>query len=159
MFENGPFGFSQKTAMRPFLRSTSAITQPTNIETVESANYSVDPARKSFCGLSAGTPDLFGEIFAMPAAKLESIARSSETKARFSARSLSDRLTPSLISAGLVRGITPTSTRSECGAEIPDIASYGLDGTGPGQQKADLSSSRRTDAYVPRGERPTEGGA
>ncbi len=38
-------------------------------------------------------------------------------------RSLSDKLTQSLISAGLVRGITPRSVRKQLGAQILDIAS------------------------------------
>lgn len=46
-----------------------------------------------------------------------SSATYSAMKARTSRRSLSDRLTLSLISAGLVCGITPSSTRKQSGAE------------------------------------------
>jgi hypothetical protein len=41
---------------------------------------------------------------------------------------LSDRLTQSLISAGLVRGIIPTSIRKRSGQQILDIAFFGPDG-------------------------------
>lgn len=49
-------------------------------------------------------------------------ATSSETRARTYRRSLSDKLTPSLISAGLVCGITPSSTRKQSGQPIQVLA-------------------------------------
>jgi hypothetical protein len=55
--------------------------------------------------------------------------------------SLSDRLTPSLISAGLVRGITPRSVRRQLGAQILDIASNKLAGKALGKLKMDCPFS------------------
>lgn len=46
----------------------------------------------------------------------------SEMKGRTSRLSLSDRLTPSLISAGLVKGTTPSSTRKQSGQPIQVLA-------------------------------------
>jgi hypothetical protein len=43
-------------------------------------------------------------------------------------QTLSDRLTPSLIALGLVRGITHTSIRKQSGAAIRDSALWPLDG-------------------------------
>lgn len=51
----------------------------------------------------------------------ELIALFSETKAPSKAPSLSDKLTKSLISSGLIRGITPMSVRKKLGAPIPDF--------------------------------------
>jgi hypothetical protein len=48
-------------------------------------------------------------------------APSFEMKAHSSRLSLSDKLTPSLITLGLVRGITPKSIRKKSGAEILDF--------------------------------------
>lgn len=131
-----PFGFSQKTVTQHCSPSTNATIQPTNTRTGASENCSAAPVKKSYCEQSAAMLDLFGEISMMPAAKKASTARSSETKANTSHLTLSDRLTPSLISHGLVAGITPMSTRQQCGAAIPDIASYGLDGNVQGTPKA-----------------------
>lgn len=49
-------------------------------------------------------------------------ATSSATRDRTYRRSLSDRLTPSLISRGLVCGITPSSTRKQSGQPILVLA-------------------------------------
>jgi hypothetical protein len=61
------------------------------------------------------TPSLFGGGLSTPVGKLESTAPYSEMKASTAVQTLSDRLTPSLISAGLVCGIIPTSMRREYG--------------------------------------------
>ncbi len=60
--------------------------------------------------------------------------------------SLSDRLTPLLISAGLVRGTTPRSIRKQLGARIPDSALWPLDGSGAEQPRAACSSSSASSA-------------
>jgi hypothetical protein len=57
---------------------------------------------------------LSGENSSTPAVKKVSTALSSVTKAITSPQTLSDRLTLSLISAGLVRGITHLSIRNLC---------------------------------------------
>jgi hypothetical protein len=61
---------------------------------------------------------------------------------RSSRRSLSDRLTSSLITSGLVSGITPTSIRKKLGAVIPDSALWPLDGASADGPKTDCSSSK-----------------
>jgi hypothetical protein len=74
--------------------------------------------------------------------KKASIARSSGTKRRTatSRPSLSDRLTPSLISAGLVKGTTPKSIRKQLGARIRDTVFWLLDGGDLDGQKTENSS-------------------
>jgi hypothetical protein len=74
------------------------------------------------------TLSLFGENSSTLPASKESTARSSAMKARTDHPTLSDRLTQSLISAGLVKGTTPTSIRNESGAAIPASALWPLDG-------------------------------
>lgn len=64
---------------------------------------------------------LFGENSLTDQDNKELIALFSATKANTSHQTLSDRLTPSLISAGLVKGITPMSVRKKLGAPIPDF--------------------------------------
>lgn len=71
-----------------------------------------------------------------------STAQSFETRARTRLPSLSDRLTQSLITAGLVRGITPSSIRNQSGAAIRDFASLPLVGGGAGEQRKACLSLR-----------------
>lgn len=51
-----------------------------------------------------------------------------ETKLKSSRLSFCEKLTPLLISAGLVRGIIPMSIRGVSGAQILDFASFPLAG-------------------------------
>jgi hypothetical protein len=62
----------------------------------------------------------------------------SATRARTNQATLSDKLTQSLISAGLVKGIIPTSMRTKSNPVIPAIASWLQDGGNVEQQKADF---------------------
>jgi hypothetical protein len=71
---------------------------------------------------------LFVEILSTTADNRVSIAPCFATKATSDQASLSDRLTPLLISAGLVRGITHTSIRKQSGAPIRASALWPLDG-------------------------------
>jgi hypothetical protein len=66
----------------------------------------------------------------------------SEMKASTSRLSLSDRLTPSLISAGLVCGITPSSTRKQSGQPIQVLALNGPAGSDAEKRERDSSSSK-----------------
>lgn len=75
------------------------------------------------------TQCLFGESLLMDQDRRELIVQFSGMKGRYAPQTLSDRLTKSLISAGLVKGITPTSTRKQLGAQIPDFVLYLPDGT------------------------------
>jgi hypothetical protein len=79
------------------------------------------------------TPYLFGDLpSTAPTTKKASNARSSETRVRFNRQSLSDKLTKSLITAGLVKGTTPSLIRRLSGAAIQDFASLPLGGDDAG---------------------------
>jgi hypothetical protein len=88
------------------------------------------------------TPSLFGGDLSTTPDSRESTVPCSETKARSYHRSLSDRLTPSLISAGLVKGITPMSIRQLSGQPIRVLAFDMPDGVDVVAQKAAYSSSK-----------------
>jgi hypothetical protein len=84
-----------------------------------------------------GTPSLFGESLLTTALMRElesgskaSTAPCSETKAGIKVPSLSDRLTESLISAGLVKGTIPTLIRKRSDQQILDFVFCELDGAG-----------------------------
>lgn len=77
-------------------------------------------------------PCSFGESSSMTADSKESTALCSETKAATYRQSLSDRLTPLLISRGLVKGTTPSWIRRALGAPIQGSALWPLDGSGVG---------------------------
>lgn len=64
-----------------------------------------------------------------------SIVQSLETKAQRKALSLSAKLTPSLIFAGLVRGIIPTWMQKKSNQLTPDFATFKLDGEGAAEQR------------------------
>lgn len=103
-------------------------------------------AKALFSEHSTPMPSLFGETSSMPVLtsepeshKRELTVPSSETTTRkniFQA-SLSDRLTESLISAGLVKGIIPTSMRKRSDQGTLDIAFFAPVGAGAVEQKAD----------------------
>src|SRR6185312_774528 len=99
-----------------------------NTETDESAVNLSDPASTSCSEPEMLTPCLFGENSSTIPANRASIAPCSETKAAFDRPTLSDRLTPSLISAGLVKGITHSSVRRQSGAAIRASVLWPLDG-------------------------------
>jgi hypothetical protein len=84
---------------------------------------------------------LFGESSSMTADRSASTAPSSGTRVPTNHRSLSDRLMQSLITAGLVRGITHTSIRKQLGAPIRATALWPLDGGAADEPKADSSCS------------------
>ena len=109
---------------------------------VESATSSLDRDIASSCGQRELTPSLFGETISTIQSQNRTVssAPSSATKGRSYRPSLSDRLTQSLITSGLVRGTTPKSIRKQCGAQILDIASSKLGGDVVEQQKAACSS-------------------
>ncbi|MDD5724488.1 MAG: hypothetical protein PHY29_12250 [Syntrophales bacterium] len=69
--------------------------------------------------------------------KSGSTVLSSATRVNTRVRSLSDRLTPSLISAGLVRGIIPTLMRKKSNQQILDSVLSGQDGNDVGEQRGD----------------------
>ncbi|MCR9214795.1 MAG: hypothetical protein NXI13_13845 [Proteobacteria bacterium] len=73
----------------------------------------------------------------------ELIVQFSEMKGRYSPQTLSDKLTKSLIMSGLVKGITPMSTRRKLGEPIPDFVSYLPDGTRVEQLNQGFEFSKR----------------
>ena len=83
---------------------------------------SAAPVKKSCYEQQMGMPCLCGADSRTPVGSKESIVRYSATNRSIVAATLSDRLTQSLISAGLVAGITPTSTRKRYGQAILDFA-------------------------------------
>jgi hypothetical protein len=99
-----------------------------NTETDESAVNLSDPESTSFSEPATLTPCLFGESSSTIPASKASTAPCSETKAASDRPTLSDRLTPLLISAGLVKGTTHTSVRKQSGAAIRASALWPLDG-------------------------------
>jgi hypothetical protein len=140
--------------MATFLAWNSMNDTTANITTktaAESASSS-DPASTSFCVPQTQTLYLFGESSSTTADSKASTAPCSETKAATYRPSLSDRLTPLLISAGLVKGITHTSIRKESGAAIRASALWPLDGGDAEEPKEGCLSSNETPKPVePRG--------
>jgi hypothetical protein len=104
-------------------------TTPPDQDAGNSPNSS-DQGNISSCEPTEPTPCLSGESSSMTADKMESIAPCLEMKADTYRRSLSDRLTPLLISHGLVKGITPSWIRRALGAPIQGSALWPLDGSG-----------------------------
>ena len=101
----------------------------TTIKTGEGQRNFADPD-KSFRLLSQiETPCLYGVNSRMTADKPESTAPCSETKATISRLTLSERLTPLLISAGLVRGTTHTFALRLYSRGIPVGVSFAPDGS------------------------------
>jgi len=103
-----------------------------NTKTDENAASLSDPASISCSEPATLTPCLFGESSSMIPASKALIAPFSATKAPSDRPTLSDRLTPLLISAGLVKGITHTSVRKQSGAAIRDSVLWPLDGGAAG---------------------------
>lgn len=117
--------------------SSTATTAASFIEMDESPNSSAAPEKRSCSELGNVTPCLFGGSFETIAAKSESTALCSEMKVPTLQASLSDRLTPSLITAGLVKGIIPTLMQKESGRAILASVSRRLVGTSAEELKAD----------------------
>ncbi len=118
------FGGSLKTAIDPCSPSTNAIIPLTTIATDGSGAYSSVQAKKSSSERRNRRRYSSGENSCQPtpADKKASTVPYSETKDLTSPASLSDRLTLSLISAGLVCGITPTSIRGASNQPIRVLA-------------------------------------
>lgn len=107
----------------------------TNIKMAECASYFAVREKKSYCELLAETLPLFGGSSLTQADRKELIAVFSETKARNSHLTLSDKHAKSLIMCGLVKGYTPMSTRKKLKAIIPDFVLSPQDGVVVAQQK------------------------
>ena len=104
-------------------------------EMVESQNSFAVPVKRSSYEPGMETLSLFGESFETIAGSGESTAQSSETNPSTDQVSLSDKLTQSLISAGLVKGIIPMSIRDVSGQQTLDAVLRELDGEPAGSPK------------------------
>lgn len=123
-----PFGSSPRMGIATASRSTSGTIPPIDTGTGARASSLPVPAKSSSSATPRPRRYSSGGNSSTPAASVGSTAPSSETKALRSRQSLSDRLTQSLITAGLVRGITPTSVRRRSGQPMLDFAFSKLDG-------------------------------
>jgi len=99
-------------------------------------SYSSGRGKRSFYELGMEMPCLFGGGSKTIADSKASIAPCSETKANTNPVSLSDRLTPLLISAGLVCGIIPMSMRDASGQLTLDVVLRKQDGDNAEKPKA-----------------------
>lgn len=124
-----------KTETNPVLRFMKNIIRVALIVTEENGDCSAVQEKKSSLERQLVMPFLCGDDLSMDAltceharGNTELIAPFLETNRRSYRQSLLDRLMPSLISSGLIAGITPTSIRHELGAIIPDFVSCLPDG-------------------------------
>jgi len=120
-------------------RSISATIRCIDTKTAGSQLNSLALELQSCSATPMPPPSLFGESISTTQSlnRKASSAPSSATKAKPYRPSLSDRLTPSLISAGLVRGTTPKSIRRRLGAVMLDIAFSKPGGEGADSVRAD----------------------
>lgn len=132
------FGGLQKTEMQSQSDCSTVITPAADTPMAATLNCSAAPERNLSFELGKEMRCGFGEDSKMTADRSESTAPCSETKAAISLPSLSDRLTPSLISAGLVKGIIPLSMRDASGQQTLDAVLKTQDGKSAEQPKVDF---------------------
>ena len=142
-------GISRKMAMLPASHCERHYSCAITIRMAASVRNSLVRARRSRSAPETPTPSLFGASSSMTADKPASTAPSSGTKVSTVHRSLSDRLTQSLITAGLVKGITHTSIRKVSGAPIRASALWPLDGDAADAPEAASSSSNDDEPLNP----------
>lgn len=119
-FVMGRFGGSRKTAIDHAAISTGATTAAGKASGPQTSSSVL--ARSSHFEPLTQTLFSCGADSSMTAVRRASTAPSSATKGLTSRRSLSDRLTRSLITSGLVCGITPSSIRQLSGQPIRVLA-------------------------------------
>lgn len=114
-------GISPKMAMYHASHSTKGTIPLISTKMGEKENYFVDQEKR--LSLEQEPPMLFsfGDASLTEADRKELIALFSGTKDRLDQATLSDRQTLSLLQSGLVKGITPMSTRKKLKAIIPDF--------------------------------------
>lgn len=95
----------------------------------EDISYSSAQERKLSLQHRQETPCMSGESLRMIQDRSESTVPSSAMSPAYSHLTLSERLTPSLISAGLVKGITLTYAKRLLNHGIPVTAIYAPDGS------------------------------
>lgn len=132
-------GGSQKTETSASATSTAATIHHGNQS--EPAILSSAREKPSFCEQRQETPHSHGDgRNIVMTGNSASNAVFSATKADTSHLSLSDRLTLSLISSGLVRGITPSLTRKQSGQPIQVLALDTPDGGDAARRNVGCSS-------------------
>lgn len=94
----------------------------------ENQNYSAAQAKRLSLEHGKGMPFLSGENSETTRDRAVSTVQSSEMSRPTKVLSLSDRLTPSLLRSGLVKGIIPMSMRRKLSLTMQDIVSNSLDG-------------------------------
>lgn len=153
-------GTSRRTVTSRASRSTSGTTRRTTTPTTAGAASSSGPASTSSSAPETLTLFSSGESSLTTASTRAPESDSKASTAPCSAtnrpkertalssnhQTLSERLTPLLISAGLVRGTTHTSIRKQSGAAIRASALWPLDGNAADARKADCSSSNESSA-------------
>lgn len=107
----------------------NGITAPISTKTEGKENSLPGQEKKSSYELDLGMPFSSGATSLTNQDRKELIVLFSGTNQNTDHLTLSDRLTPSLISSGLVAGITPTSIRKRLGVPIPAFALNLLDGS------------------------------
>lgn len=137
-------GISQKMATCPALLCTKGTIPVSNTKMAVNGKSSAAQARRSYCAHEMPMPSLFGESSLTVQDRKELIVLFSETKAQSGQATLSDRLTLSLISSGLVKGITPMSVRQKLEAEILDFVLFLPDGSVVAQQETGFLFSKGT---------------
>jgi hypothetical protein len=129
-------GGSQKTETmfaEIFLTATTAVNFT---KTEGSQNYFADPAKKSSSELGNAMLCSSGKNLSTHQVSKESTAPFLETNQSTAQVPLSDRLTPLLISAGLVKGTIPMSMRDASGQTTLDAVLRPLDGDAAASPKA-----------------------
>lgn len=123
--------------MKSAMPSMNDTTADADMQTGAKSNCSAALARRSSSALGREMLSGLGESSKTIRDKSGSTAPSSETKVATNRASLCDRLTPLLISAGLVKGIIPMSMRRKSNQQTLDTVLFGPDGEGAEKQKAD----------------------
>ncbi len=129
-------GGLQKTATMCAENFSTATTAANFTKTEESQNCFADPAKKLSYEHGKATHCLSGKNLSMHPASKESTAPFLETSLLTKQVSLSDRLTPLLISAGLVKGTIPMSMRDASGQTTLDAVLRPPDGDAAASPKA-----------------------
>lgn len=149
-------GLLAKTASASCVQSTSGTTHAITTQTGAAQQSLSARENRLFSPPRRGRSYLRGGNSGMTQGKSASTAVSSEMSPARSPLTLSERLTPSLISAGLVRGTTRTFGRRLLRLGIRDFVSFAPDGSVVAIQNQDslfLSDSHHNCTHPEKGSR------
>jgi hypothetical protein len=132
---NNRFGGLQKTETMFAENFLTDIIAVNFTKTVENQNCSADQVKKSSCEHGMETHCSSGKNLSIYPVSKESTAPFLETSRNINPASFSDRLTPLLISAGLVNGTIPISMRDASGQATLDAVLKSQAGVYAGPQK------------------------